>query len=154
MVTPTSHLFVFHWLQFTSMCCLFPLATCPIPLTECFPVATSMGKCICHHSLSSTTSIGQGDIPIITLLILSSAWWSCQQHLLIQQHLQDMVIFRKSPWSYHCICNNIHCVQHLQVMLTYYTTNAKSSVYIYIVAYWSLAKLPIRDSLHRTHLWK
>ena len=25
MVTPTSHFFVFHWLQFTSMCCLFPI---------------------------------------------------------------------------------------------------------------------------------
>ena len=74
MVIPTPHFFVFHWLQFTSMSCLFPIGY--------FPKLTSMGWRICHHSPSSTTSIGQGDIPIITLLILSSARWSCQQHLL------------------------------------------------------------------------
>ena len=72
MVTPTSHFFAFHWLQFTSICCLFPIGY--------FPKPTSMSGRICHHSPSSTTSIGQGDIPIITLLILYSARWSCQQH--------------------------------------------------------------------------
>ena len=72
MVTPTSHFFAFHWLQFTSMCCLFPIGYLPKP--------TSMGGRICLLSLSSTTSIGLGDIPIIPLLILSSVGWSCQQH--------------------------------------------------------------------------
>ena len=70
MVTPTSHFFVFHWLQFTSMCYLFPIGYLPKP--------TSMGGCICHQSPSLTVSIGQSDIPIITLLILSLAGWSCQ----------------------------------------------------------------------------
>ena len=72
----------------------FPLAICPALLTVCFLIATSMGKRICHHLLSSTMSIRQGDLPIITLLILSSAGWSCQQHSSIQQHLQDMVTFQ------------------------------------------------------------
>ena len=74
MVKPTSHFFVFYWLQFASMCCLFPIGYLPKP--------TYMDGRICHHSPSSTTSIGQGDIPVITLLILSSAGWSCQQHPL------------------------------------------------------------------------
>ena len=74
MVMPMSHFFVFHWLQFTSMCCLFPIGY--------FPKPTSMGGHICHHLLSSTTSIGQGDIPIITLLVLSLAGWSYQQYPL------------------------------------------------------------------------
>ena len=115
-VTPTSHFFVFHWLQFTSMCSLFPFDYLPKP--------TSMGGRICHHSPSSTTSIGQGHIPIIPLLISSSAGWSFQQYPLIHnacgtwwhscnhfvdiifgrmklsttsvvtQHLQGLVIFR------------------------------------------------------------
>ena len=54
MVTPTFHFFVFHWLQFTSMCSLFPIGYLPKP--------TSMGGHICHDSLSSTTSIDQGTI--------------------------------------------------------------------------------------------
>ena len=54
MVTSMSHFFVFHWLQFTSMCCLFPIGYLPKP--------TSRGRHICHHSLSLITSIGQGDI--------------------------------------------------------------------------------------------
>ena len=58
-------------------CCCSLLATCPSPFTVCFPVATSMGGRICHHSLSSTRSIVLGDIPIITLLILSSVGCSC-----------------------------------------------------------------------------
>ena len=74
IITPMSHFFVFHLLQFMSMCCLFPISYLPKP--------TSMGGCICHHSPSSITSTGQRDIPIITLLILSSARWSCQQHPL------------------------------------------------------------------------
>ena len=85
-LTPTSHFLVFYWLQFTSMRCLFPTGYLPKP--------TSMGGRICHHLLSSTTSIGQGDIPLITLLILSSAGWSCQQHPPMLQHLQGMVTFR------------------------------------------------------------
>ena len=84
MVTPMSHFFAFHWLQFMSMCCLFPIGYLPKP--------TSMGGRICHHSPSSTMSIGQGDILIIILLILSSPGWRCQQHQLIQ-HLQDMMTF-------------------------------------------------------------
>ena len=32
MVTPTFHFFVFHWLQFTSMCCLFPIGYLPKPI--------------------------------------------------------------------------------------------------------------------------
>ena len=37
MITPTSHFFVFHWLQFTSMCCLFPIGYLP-KVTYCvFP---------------------------------------------------------------------------------------------------------------------
>ena len=79
MVTPMSHFFIFHWLQFTSMCCSFPIGY--------LLKLISMGEHICHYLLSSTTSIGQGDIWIITLLILSSARWSCL-------HLQDMVTFR------------------------------------------------------------
>ena len=108
--TPTwpAAILLFHWLwlrpRLTSLFSIghssrpcvscSPLATCPSPLTVYFPVATSMGGRICHHSPSSTTSIGQGDIPIITLLILSSAEWSCQQHPPIQQHLQDMATLR------------------------------------------------------------
>ena len=72
----SAHFFVFNWLQFTSTCCLFPIGYLPKP--------TSMGGRICHHSPSSTTSIDHGDIPVITLLILSSAGWSCQQHPPIQ----------------------------------------------------------------------
>ena len=51
-------------------------------LVSHWPLAqlTSMGRRICHQSLGLTTSIGQGDIPIITLLILSSAGWSWPQH--------------------------------------------------------------------------
>ena len=115
-VTPTSHCFVFHWLLFTFMCYLFHIGYLPKP--------TSTGRRICHHLPSSTTSIGQGDIPIITLLILSlagwncqlhplcstpsgygdisvitllilcSAEWSCQQHMRIREHLQDIVTYQ------------------------------------------------------------
>ena len=65
MVTPTSHFFILHWLQFTSMCSLFPI--------HYLLKLTSKGRRICYYSPSSTPSIGQGHIPIITLLILSSA---------------------------------------------------------------------------------
>ena len=70
MVTPRSHVFVFHLLPFTSMCCLF--------LIGYLPKLTSMSERICHQSPSLSTFIGQGDIPIITLMIFSSAGWSCQ----------------------------------------------------------------------------
>ena len=101
MVTPTSHLFVFHWLQFTSMCYLFPIGY--------LPKLTSMGGRICLHSPSSTTSIGQGDIPIITLLILSSAGWSSQQYPPMHNtcgtwwhssnHFVDIVFGRVKLWT-------------------------------------------------------
>ena len=99
---------LFHWLWirprltflfsigYSSRPCVAcsPLATYSSPLTTCFSVATFKKGRIRQPSPSSITSIGQGDIPIITLLILSSAGWSCQQHPPIQQLMQDMVTFR------------------------------------------------------------
>ena len=89
---------LFHWLwlrplltslfsiDYSSPTCVTcsPLATCPSPFSGCFPVDTSMDGRIFHHSPSSTLSIGQGDISIITFLILSLAGWRCQQHPTIQ----------------------------------------------------------------------
>ena len=37
VVTPTSHFFVFHWLQFTSMYYLFPIGYLPKPTYCVFP---------------------------------------------------------------------------------------------------------------------
>ena len=37
MVMLTSHFFVFHWLQFMSMCCLFPIGYLPKPTYGVFP---------------------------------------------------------------------------------------------------------------------
>ena len=59
MVTPTSHFFAFHW-----SCCLFP-------------IGYFCRRTYLPPSLNSTTSIGQGYILLITLLILSSAGCSC-----------------------------------------------------------------------------
>ena len=105
MVTPTSHFFAFHWLCFCSS-----LATCPSPLRWADASATS---------LSSTTSIGQGHIPIITLLILSSAGWSC---LNIHRYTAPvkMMTFRWSLWSYQCICQQHPLYSQLQVTFIYY----------------------------------
>ena len=116
MATPTSHLPVFHLLQFMSICCLFPIGYLPKP--------TSTGEHICHQLPSLTTSIVRGDIPTITLLTLSLAGWSCQHirryenicrawwhsgnhfvdiilswmklstHLPIREHLQGIVTFQ------------------------------------------------------------
>ena len=64
------------------------------------------------------TSIRQGDIPINTLLILSSAGWSCQQHPPIEQHLWHS---GTHPELINVSVSNIRCVQHPQVNLIYYT---------------------------------
>ena len=66
-----------------------PLATCPSPLL--------LGGCIYHHSPNSTTSTDHGDIPIITLLILSSAGCSClnirdTQNLWAWWHCGDPIL--------------------------------------------------------------
>ena len=112
MVTPMFHFFVFHWLQFMSMCCLFRIGYLPKP--------TSMSG---HHSPSSTASIGQGDIPIITLLILSSAGRSCQQHLPIynicgtwwhsDNHFVDIIFGRMK------LSTTFADIQHLRDMVTF-----------------------------------
>ena len=168
MVMPMPHFFVFHWLQFLSMSCLFPIGYLSKP--------TFMGGLICHHLLSSTMSIGQGDIPIITLLILSSARQSCQQHLLCSTpaghgdilvitllilSLVDEAVNNNSwynntcrAWWHSCnnfnlnnvSVNNIHCVQHLQVMLIYYTSTP--SLFLLFGSLW-----PTVEILVRFHLW-
>ena len=70
-------------------------------------------------SPNSTTSIGQGDIPIITLLILSSVGYSC---LNIRWYTAPvgMMTFRWSLRSYQCISQQHPLYSHMQVTLIYY----------------------------------
>ena len=44
MITPMSHFFVFDWLQFTSMCCLFPIGYLPKPTYCVFPSSHFYGQ--------------------------------------------------------------------------------------------------------------
>ena len=93
-VTPTSH-FVFHWLRFTSMCCLFPIGYLPKPTYSVFPGSHFYGQTypppfvefnhihrwysdnhfvdiifglmkLSTTSTDTTTPAGHGDIPVIT----------------------------------------------------------------------------------------
>ena len=87
MVTPTSHFFAFRWL-----CCLFPIGY--------IAQAHFCGRAHLPPSPNSTTSIGQGHILIITLLILFSTGCSC---LNIHWYTAPvgMVTFRQSPCWYY-----------------------------------------------------
>ena len=100
MVMPTSHFFVFHWLQFTSMCCLFSIGNLPKP--------TSLGRRICYHSPSSTTSIDEAVNNI---------------HRYNNNNNNTCRVWRHSSNHSDFITvsvNNIRHVQHLQVTLIYY----------------------------------
>ena len=82
MVTPTSHLFAFHWL-----CCLFPIGYLP----------KFHGRTHLPPSPNSATSTGQGDIPI------SSAGCTCFNTHRYTAPVGIMA-FQLSYWSYQSIC--------------------------------------------------
>ena len=99
MVTSTSHIFVFHWLQFTSMCCLFPIGYSPKPTSSVFSgshfygwaylspfaefnhvhksrwysdnyfVDIIFGRMKPSTTSADTTPAGYGDIPVITPIL-------------------------------------------------------------------------------------
>ena len=78
MVMPMPYFHVFHWPQFTPMHCLFFISYCFTP-TYCM-CSDNHAVNFLHgqmypskHPLCSTTSSGQGDILVLTLLILSTA---------------------------------------------------------------------------------
>ena len=74
------------------------------------------GQTYLPPSPNTTTSIGQGDVPIITLLILSSAGCSC---LNIRRYTAPvgMMTIQWSLRSYPCICQQHPLYSHLQVTL-------------------------------------
>ena len=81
------------------------------------PKSTSMGGRICHQSQSSTTSIGQGDIPIFVDIIFG--WmklWTTSVDTTTHAGYGDIPVITPINVS----VNNIRCVQHLQVTLLYY----------------------------------
>ena len=112
IVTPTSHIFVSHWLQFTSMCCLFDIGyfsgrTYLPPFAEFNHVCGSRWYSDNHlvdiylrsdeavnNIHRCTTPAGHGDIPV-------SLYW---YYLRTDESV-----------------NNICCVQHRHVTLIYYT---------------------------------
>ena len=108
MVTPKSHFFVFHWLQFMSMCCLFShwLAEAHFnggmylpPFAEFNHVNRSKRDSDNHPvdivfgwmklsttSADTTTPAGHGDIPVITPILsmylstTSAVFNTCRSH--------------------------------------------------------------------------
>ena len=108
MVTPTFHFFAFHWL-----CCLFPICYLPKP--------TSVGGKHLPPSPNSTTSTDHGDIPIITLLILSSAGGRC---LNIRRYTEPVGMMTLR-WSYliDVSVNTIRCIHTSRSRLYITRTN-------------------------------
>ena len=77
MLTPTPH-FVFYWPQFTPMHCPFFMGYSFMPTYCLCPDNHSVDFLLdrmnlSKHPLCSTTSAGQDDIPVLTLLVLSTA---------------------------------------------------------------------------------
>ena len=92
MVTPTPHFLVFHWLQFTPMHCPFFIGYCFTPSYCMYSHNRSVdflhGRVyLSKHPLCSTTSVGQGDIPVIILSILSTN--GCMYHNIRQPTAPD-----------------------------------------------------------------
>ena len=105
MAMPTSHFPVFHWLEFTFMCCLFPIVYLH-GRTHVSPVAEF------NHVHS------QGDISTITLLTLSSTGWSYQHNRRYENTC-------RASWHsgnhYQCISWQHLLCSTLQVTVIYYT---------------------------------
>ena len=122
MVSPMSHFFVFHWLQFTSMRCFFHIGYLPKP--------TSMGGRISHQSPSLIMSIGQGDIPIVTLLLLSSAGWSCQHSRRYKNTCRAWWDSSNLSHLINLSVDNIWCVQTCRSRI-YITMTRKYFLYLW-----------------------
>ena len=83
MVSPTSHSCVFYWLQFTSICCLFPIGYFygrmylpsftkfnHVHWSRWYSVDIIFGRMkLSTTSADTTTPAGHGDIPVITLIL-------------------------------------------------------------------------------------
>ena len=139
MTCSNSFFFIGYGYAHVSLLC-FPLVMLFVP-HWLLAQAHFYGRTHLQPSLSSTTSIGQGHIPIIPLLILFSVRWSDTQLLWVWWHFGYHFvysIFGRMQLSQHppihSTCGHdkipvitpilsMYLYSHMQVTLIYYTLN-------------------------------
>ena len=119
----------FHWLPAEARFCgrtHLPPSPNSTTSTGQGDIPISLTECPCFNIHRIHSTCGHGDISVITFLILSLGGCSCLNIIWYTASV-DMMTFRGSRRSYQSICQQHPPYSHPQVTLIYYTRTCRCS---------------------------